>query len=190
MPTRLITAPAELPVTLTEAKEHLRVTVTDEDALILSLMYAATEWAEAFTNRKFITQTWELVLDEFPKEFDVPNAPLASVTHIKYLDTDDAEQTLASAQYQVDAVSDPGRIVLDPDSSWPDISDKINAVTVRFVCGYGLAAAVPFAIKAAILLIVGHLFENRELVVIGTLPPQELPLSASALLAPYRVWRL
>lgn len=156
MTTKLITAPVELPVTLAQARQHLKTSLTAEDSLILAAIYQATEHAEDFTGRRFITQTWELVLDAFPHSpgtITLPTAPVASVTSVKYLDAAHVEQTLDVGDYQVDLISQPARILPDVDAHWPNTSDKVNAVTVRFVCGYGLAGAVPFTIKAAILLL-------------------------------------
>jgi len=188
MALKLITAPLVEPVTLAEARAHLRATTTDEDALIQGWIAAARERAEDITHRRFITQTWDLVLDGFPSQFEMPNAPLVSVTSVKYLDEDDVEQTLASSAYQVDAVNQPGRILPAVNGEWPDTSEKINAVTVRFVCGYGLAAAVPFAIKAAMLLMIGHLDSHREDV--SDFEHFQVPHNAEWLLWPYRVMGL
>lgn len=193
MPLRLISGPSETPVTLAEAKAHLRVEHTTDDTLITSLIAAVTAHLDGeagWLGRALVTQTWELVLDDFPAEgageIRLPLAPLQSVTSIKYDDAALTEQTVSPDDYRVDAVSKvrPGWVV--PGSSgWPSVGDTINAVRVRFVCGYGAASAVPAAIKAAMLLIIGGLYENRE--AIGTVKV-ELNPAAQALLAPYRVW--
>lgn len=186
---KLVTAPEAEPVSLAEAKAHLRVTSADEETLISALIVAAREHCEAWTHRRFVTQTWDLVLDCFPGwSLEFPNAPLQSVTSVTYVDTAGATQTLDSSEYLVDAQTDPGRIAPAYGLHWPATRDQMNAVTIRFACGYGAAAAVPSAIKAAMLLIVGHLFENREEAVTGTIIA-ELPFGVPALLAPYRVVR-
>jgi uncharacterized phiE125 gp8 family phage protein len=190
MPTRIVAAPLEEPVSLAQAKAHLRVTVADEDAQVLAAIFAAREHAETFTGRAFVTQTWELLLDAFPagREIELPFPPLQSVTSVKYIDPDGAEQTFAAANYHVDAVSTPGRVRLKPTAFWPSIADQPNAVTVRFVAGYGGTAAVPFTIKAAILLVVGHLFEHRE--ENQDFAVHAMPLGAERLLWPHRIVRL
>lgn len=185
---QLVNAPEEEPVSLAEAKAHLRVTSADEEALISALIVAARAHAEAWTHRCFVTQTWELVLDCFPSwTLEFPNAPLASVESITYVDTAGEEQTLDAAEYQVDTKTDPGRLMPAYGLHWPATREQLNAVTIRFVCGYGDAEDVPAPIKAAILLIVGHLFRNRE--ENSNFPLHELPLGADRLLAPYRVVR-
>lgn len=93
---------------------------------------------------------------------DIPLPPLQSVTTVKYYDADNVEQTLSSGRYTVDTTSEPARIVIDADG-WPAIYDRANAVTVRFVCGYGATTAdVPASLRAAMLLHIGDLFENRQ----------------------------
>ena len=177
MALRLITAPAAEPVTLTEAKAHLRVDHTDEDALISALISAARTYCEQFTARAFVSQTWELVIDEFPtSEIMIPLPPLQSVESIKYDDSDGNEQTLGALDYDVDTVSQPGWVV-PVTTGWPTSTwDGINAVRIRFVAGYDpgtdspidLAANVPQSIKAAILLHVGQFYDQREDIVVGT----------------------
>jgi uncharacterized phiE125 gp8 family phage protein len=196
MALKLITAAGTEPLTLAQAKLHLRVTASDEDTLVTALITAAREQAEAYTRRRFITQTWDYFRDAFPlgykypcdeEKIFVPQPPLQSVTSLKYFDTTGVEQTLATSKYLVDASSEPGRIAPAYGETWPCTREQMNAVTVRFVCGYGAAVAVPSSIAAAMLLIIGHLYENRE----STTPDQqmELPLGAESLLAPYRVFR-
>lgn len=182
MTLKLITAPLEHPVTLAEARQHLRVTATAEDALILSLIYAAVEHAETFTRRRFITQTWDLVLDCFPWfEIEIPNAPLQSVSSVSYVDTAGNTQVMNVADYQVDVKGNPGRISPAYGKVWPTSRTQMNAVEIRFVCGYGLAAVVPYPIKAALLLLIQH-FEQRD-------ANAKLVEAAENLLSPYRAVR-
>lgn len=186
---QLITAPTVQPVSLAEARVHLRATSTAEDSKIQALLLAALGHAESFTWRRFCTQTWDYSLDSFPRcELEIPNGKLQSITSISYVDEDGDTQALSASDYQVDSKSDPGRIAPAYGLSWPSTrSQQLNAVTIRFVCGYGLAAAVPYEIKAAILLIVGHLIEHREEV--SDFQTFKLPVGADALLTPFRIMR-
>lgn len=185
----LVTPPAQEPVPLAEAKAHLRVDTADDDALIQALIVAAREHVEHIIRRALVTQTWDLILDAFPAdEIMLPRPPLQSVSSITYRLQDGTVVTLDPANYVVDTKSEPGRVVLAPGRSWP--SDPLyaaGAVTVRYVAGYGDPAAVPVAIKQAILLLVGHWYENREAVAVGHTVIQ-LPMTVDALLWPYRVW--
>lgn len=195
MALRLITPPAVEPISLTEAKAHLRVDHNDEDTTIAIYLAAARNDCERWTGRVFVTQTWELVLDEFPEdEIQIPNPPLQSIVSIKYDDSAGVEQTLATSEYTADTVSEPGWVVPTP-SGWPTaIFEGINSVRIRYVAGYlntdsptDLTSAIPFAIKAAILLHLGRLYANREDVIVGT-SAVKLPIGhAEYLLRPYRV---
>ncbi|KKL94488.1 hypothetical protein LCGC14_1864120 [marine sediment metagenome] len=204
----LITAPVGLVFTLAEVKAHLRVedTANDEDALILSLMrvvQAHLDGCDAWLGRALLTQTWDLVLDRFPGHrtraggytgsgfaadaIRVPLPPLVSVTSVKYTDTDGVEQTWGTSNYTVDINSQPGRIVPAYGEIWPSTRGEINAVTVRLVAGYGDRNAVPMDIKHGMLLMIGHLYEHREEVIVGTIVAK-MPMAADALLGPYQVW--
>ena len=206
MAIRLITAPSVEPVALDLAKSHLRVDHSYDDLLIAAYIEGARLFAEKFCGRALVTQTWELVLDEFPRDslrsstlplgpfIDVPLPPLQSVTSIKYDDAAGVEQTLATNAYTVDTVSEPGRVA--PVTSWPSgVISRIGAVRVRFVAGYSpstdsppdLAANVPESIKNAILLHTGMLYAQRESNVIATIVNQVPAGGILHLLRQYRV---
>jgi uncharacterized phiE125 gp8 family phage protein len=169
MPLKLITAPDEEPVFLEEAKIFCRVDGDDEDQLIEAIIIAAREMAEQRTKRALITQIWDLSIDEFPSEIVLPYPPLQSVTYVKYVDTDGVLQTLASSNYTVDIASEPGRIVPAYGITWPSTRCQINAVTVRFVCGYLDAEAVPEAIKSWMKVQINTMSEFREEFISGTI---------------------
>lgn len=188
----LKTGPAVEPVTLAEAKLHLRVEPdqTDEDTLIGDLIVAARQHIELVTGRAFVTQTWQYVLDAFPSdEIRLPRPPLQSVTSVKYKLEDGTDETLDSGQYVVDITAEPGLIVTAPGYDWPtDTLYPSGAVTVEYKAGYGDAASdVPTGIKQGLLLLLGHWYENRETVVVGQ-TGNSVPFAADALLWPYRVW--
>jgi uncharacterized phiE125 gp8 family phage protein len=154
-------APVATPVSLAEAKAHLAVTHASDDTIIqlyLDAAVARVDGAEGVLGRCLVTQTWDYRLDAFPAEIKVPLPTLQTVTSVKYFDPDGVEQTMDSADYIV-----AGQRIVPGDDGWPDIdTERPYAVTVRFVAGYGLAADVPAAIKAAILLYVGDAYANRE----------------------------
>jgi len=158
----LITAPTVEPVTVADAKVHLRVDHDAEDTLIGSLIVAARRMAEHQTQRALITQTWELVLAEFPEaaiQLDKPK--VLSIESVKYLDAAGALQTLDPGAYTLDAATKPGFVV--PVSSWPGTYVADNAVRVRFTAGYGPAATdVPADLVAWMLMQIAALYRNRE----------------------------
>ncbi|MGB9826601.1 MAG: head-tail connector protein [Desulfofundulus sp.] len=152
----LITPPVAEPISLAEAKAHLRVDIIDDDNLITALITAAREYCEGFQNRAYITQTWQLWLDAWPEdsEIRIPRPPLQAVNSIKYYSADNAEYVLPPSDYIVDKVGEPGRIVLAYGKSWPSITLRpANAVCVEFKAGYGDdAGKVPQKVKDAMII--------------------------------------
>jgi uncharacterized phiE125 gp8 family phage protein len=159
---KVVTAVATEPVTSAEAKLHLRVDGTDDDTLIAVLITAAREAAEHYTGRALAPQTLEAALDCFPdsegEAIELPMPPVASITHIKYTDTAGVEQTIDTGDYALSLYGDSRRVAPTYGNYWPSTQDIPDAVRVRYVTGY---TTCPKAAKQAILLIVGHLYENR-----------------------------
>jgi len=162
---KIITHPTFEPVSLAEAKAHCRVDGNDDDALITALIRAARESAEHETGRALCTQTRELVLDAFPEAFILRGAPVQSIVSIKYLDLDGIEQTLDPVDYILDNDSEPGFAVVGYGKGWPATQATINAVRLRYVCGYAAAVDVPESIKSWMLLAIGTLYAQRETMV-------------------------
>lgn len=174
MALKLITAPTEEPVTLTQAKLQCRVDGSDEDALLTLIISAARRSAEIRTGRALVTQTWELALDAFPASaIELPMPPVQSITSIKYLDAAGVEQTLSGASYALDSYGSRHWVIPAQGVSWPETLDAANAVKVRFATGYGAATAVPEDIKMWMLLSIGTLYTHREAMAQGQLV--ELP---------------
>lgn len=179
---KLITAPTTEPVTVTEVETHLRLAAGSENTYLATLIAAAREYCEMFQNRAYITQTWELTLDGWPCfPLKIPMPPLISVTSIKYFDTADVETLWADTNYYVDTDSEPGRIGLGYNIVLPTTTLRsLNAIKIQYVAGYSASGDVPQSIKQAILLLVGHMYENRETV--SPVELKEIPFAVSALL--------
>lgn len=173
----LTTGPAIEPVTLTEAKEHLRVDIEDDDSLILTYIAAARRNVESWLHRALINQTFTLKLDEFPSVIRLPRPPLSSVTSIQYIDDDGVEQTVSSSVYTVDTDSTPGLVYEAYDQDWPsDLRGIANQITVTYVAGFGADAAdVPETIRAGILMLAADLYEHREARMDSPVAVQENP---------------
>jgi len=154
MPSVLVSNPSGYPVTLQQAKDHLRVSGTSEDALILNLIKTSTAQVENDTRRKLYAQAWNLFLDLF-EDIELPFGQLQSVTHVKYYDTDNVQQTLATSVYDVDSSSDPGKILLANNQSWPSIYDRANAIEIQFICGY---SSIPPSLIHAVKLKIEELY--------------------------------
>lgn len=189
MALKLITAAADLAVTLVEAKAHLRVDTSDDDTLITAMITAATEAAEQATGRAIMAQTWELTLDAFPAALELTRVPVDSITSVTYVDLDGTDQTLSALLYSLDNADDfgPAYVVPAYGTEWPETRDEINAVQVRYAAGYTDAAAVPESIKSWIKLQVGAMYENRESETVGAGKAVHLGFS-DRLLDRYKVW--
>jgi uncharacterized phiE125 gp8 family phage protein len=162
-----------------------------DEAYLETLIEMASDYTELYLMRSLITQTWEIWLDEWPEDpYEVRYPPLISVTSIKYYDTDNTEYTMDAADYYVDTTSEPGRIGLAYGCTWPSETLRpINGIKITISAGYGAAATdVPQAIRHAILLLIGHMYENREMVMATGAIPKEIPMSYKALLAPYTTY--
>lgn len=189
---KLVTAPVNAAMSVADAKAHVRVDFNDDDDYIDGLISVATKAIENETARKFITQTWDLYLDAFPASGSIrlPFGSLQSVSSLKYTDSANAESTVATTVYDVVTWEDPGRITLAYSQTWPVPTLRAaGGVVVRFVCGYGDAASdIPEPLVQAMKLTIGHLYENREEVMIGQgITSIELPRAVQSLISPYRL---
>lgn len=185
----LLSAPSTEPMSVDEAKLHLRETSSSQDSLILSLITAARQYAETFTRRAIPKQSWRLSLDSFPADgrIRIPMPPLLAVSSVKYTDSAGAEQTLDPSKYLVDLASLPGKIDRAYGVIWPITRCQPNAVRIEFDCGYSDSpAGIPEGLKSAMKLLIGSWYENREAVNVGNIVTQ-IPMAAESLLWSYRV---
>jgi uncharacterized phiE125 gp8 family phage protein len=184
----LVTGPTTEPIAVDEAKDHLRVKVADEDAVIARLVKGARGQAEEYLGRGLVSQAWKYTQDVWTDEMRLPRAPLKSVTSVKYYDAAGVLQTLSPTAYVMDTVAEPGVVRRAPNQVWPTLqSDRLAAVEIAYVVGYASVAAIPPAIVHAVYLLLGTWYEHRESVVTGTI---QVPLvhGVEALLAPHRVF--
>lgn len=208
MKLEVVTPPTEEPVTLDEAKLHLRVDGSDEDALITSQIKAARLWCEEKSDRSFVDQKLRLTLDAFPiygcrftdeapagysligapfsfagpeLAFPLPRPKVTSIVSVSYVDVDGDVQTMDPSGYTADLVSEPAWLRPAYRTIWPATLPVINSVKVEYQSGYGSAAAVDERAKVAIKFLVGHWYANREAVITGTVS-KELELTLRSIL--------
>jgi uncharacterized phiE125 gp8 family phage protein len=181
-----ITAPAAEPVTLAEAKAHLRVDLSDDDAMISRLIAAARHWVEEACGRVLISQTWRMTLDAWPDTPDLAliRPPVQSVTAVRTVSAEGVASVWAGANYAMAFGAEPQRLVrLVP--AWPIPGRPRAGIEIDMICGYGaLATDVPAALRQAVLLKTAQLYERR-----GE-DKGESPDAAWTLLAPFRTVRL
>ncbi|MGV1013702.1 MAG: head-tail connector protein [Methyloceanibacter sp.] len=187
----LTEAPEVEPISLAEAKAHLRVDSDDEDMLIEQLIVTARMFIERALGLALITQTWSYFIDTWPRSFTValPLTPVQAVSAVKLHDAEGGTTTLDEVAYAVDVLSQPARVVLT--GAVPTVTLRaLNAFEVLLLAGYGdEKEEVPETLRHALVLLVAHWFERREPVVLGS-TPQEVPATVAGLLLPYRRVRL
>ncbi|MTH96648.1 head-tail connector protein [Roseibium sp. RKSG952] len=189
---KLVTPPAQPVVTLDEAKAHCYVEHGEHDALITSLVAAATSHLDGWSGilgRCLVNQQWSVAFGGFPYDrylrLPFPDVDPDSVT-VSYFDSDNQEQVLPADRWHLAEMASGSRLMLAQMWFWPSVCDQPDAVTVTFTAGYGaLGSDVPDAIRHAILLLVGHFYENREAVTVGV-TATDLPLGVDRLISGYR----
>ena len=190
MPVRVTTAPAAEPISTADAKLHLRVDASDDDALIDDLIKTARRHVEQRIWRSLIDTTLELTLECLPGgagEIYLPFGPVDSIATFAYVATDGSGQTLnVTTQIQKSLYTDPPFLVPAYNTNWPSTRNQVAAATITYVAGYGTAGTdVPQDILAALYLLIGNLYENREnhpLVPVGSVTEST---AIDALLGPY-----
>ena len=201
----VITPPKAQPVRIDAVKNLGRITTNTDDTLIEGFISTATEQAELFTGRSFITRTLQITLDRFPRNLAatpwwngtiqgpvsflqgypdpifLPSAPIQSVTGIATFDETDAETTVDPTTYRVDTVT--GRILLRQDQYWPTGLRNVEAVQITYVAGYGdSAASVPQSICNAIMMQAQAMYDARAAC--------EMCDGGKSLLRPFKIMRL
>lgn len=199
---KVVAAPELEPLSPAEARAHVRGdTETAPDAELSRLISTAREWVESFTGRWLAQQTIEVVGDGFGNksrrelvygyrhlpcwpDLDL-GWPVQSIESIKYTDTAGVEQTLDPALYVPDTFSQPVRIDMAYGQTWPALRFQANAVRVRAIVGPTEDEPIPAALRSAMLLMIGHLFENRKEA--SDLQTFAVPMGIETLAWPFRV---
>lgn len=176
---KVITAPTMTDlVSDADLRTHLRIASDgSEDGLMVAYRLAAHKMAEHYANYPIGSQVLELALDGFPDDAIRLRGKVTALTSVKYMDADEVEQTVSSTNYTLDDYGIPCWVVPAVDYTWPTTLDAANSVKVRFTAG-----DAPDAVKSALLIIIGNLYEHR-----GD-EAQDIPQAAKALLDTVRQW--
>lgn len=221
---KIISPPLAEPVSLVEARLHLRVDDDGEsppahpdDPLITQFITVAREWCETYTGRAIAPQVVEIASTAFSNQsngntwhsccvnisstvysayIELPMSPVASIIQVTYIDGNGLTQVVASSDYVLDDYSQPPRLYAASGVVWPTVQATPNAARIRYYAGYDLPGdspnpnPLPLSFVAAIKLIMGHLYENREQTQAGgggTTLLHEIPMGVQSLLDPYRL---
>jgi uncharacterized phiE125 gp8 family phage protein len=165
MALELVTPPADLPVTLADAKLYVRQDLDHHDTLIQALIGAATAYldgADGVLCRCLVTQTWALVVDAFPAgavPLRLPLPPVSAVQSVTYVDTAGATQTWDPGAYVVDTAG--ARLFPTLGTGYPPTAPVPSAVRVTYDAGVAVDALSP-ADKEIVLMLVAHWYDHPE----------------------------
>ena len=178
------TAPSTEPISLAEAKLHLRTITgdtTEDTAILTPLISAAREYCENITGRAIAKQTVKAYPEKFESVMDLPRAPIRSITAIKYVDENNTTTTMDAADYALDG--EYGRLAI---LTIPSFTPRaLNPIEIEYEAGY---TTTPKLIRQAMLLLIGHWYINREAVATGAVTTVEIDMTTRALLRQYKDW--
>lgn len=183
----IVTAAASEPITLTEAKNFLRVDHSDDDTLIEALITAARQMCEEYTRRILVTTTVDEYFDQFPINswnghsniLYLSRGPVTSISSVKYVDEIGSEQTISTSLYLSDLISEPARI--QSVGGWTTGAGVINQLIVRYVVGTDVSA-IPKPLIQGMMLVISDLYDQRGDRV------RQLPTASEYLWNPYRIF--
>ena len=187
----LTSGPAVEPVTVSEAKAHLRIDGTADDVLIASLILTSRLHIESSLDLALITQSWTLIRDRWPNstEVEIPMSPLQSIAAVRVKNASGAADVVPATSYLVDIASRPPRLIWNA-AARPNPGIRANGIEIDFTAGFGAtAASVPAPLKHAISMLVAHWFEHRDPIEIGS-DGARMPAAVSDLIQPFRKIRL
>lgn len=187
------TQPTLEPVTLAEAKHHLRVDSHDDDAYIAGLVRAAREWVEEYLDRTLVLTQWTVRFDKFPPDsttdIELPRPPMATsgaatAVSVTYTLEDGSTAAYSTASYRVDRDATPGAVKTNYGQTWPPHRQDDNSIAITYWAGYGANATdVPAAIRHAMLMLVAHWYDGARQAAVSTgAVPQDVPFGVRALL--------
>lgn len=178
---RRTSAAGTSPITLAEAKAHLRVDDTTEDTLISALIAASTALVGEMAGRVMAAETWAASYSSIEGDLVLPKSPVTGVSSVTYYDSADTLQTKSNADFYLFQSDDFTSLRPKPNKAWPVTAVREDAITITFTAGY---ATLPTELRMAVLLCIGHLHEHRSAVDEAM---AELPMGVDALVSTQRL---
>lgn len=172
------TVPASVqPVSLDLVETHLKISAASEAKLLDGILLAACQQVAEMTGRVLSPETWTIADRSFSGDVLLPKSPVTSLVSVKWYDGSDVLQTSSVGDFYLIADEDRAIVKPKPGKAWPVSNGRDDGVQIEVVAGYAVGA-VPQPLAAAILMLTGHLYSNREAVVTGT-SATELPLGVA-----------
>ena len=160
----VITPPVELPVSLADVKEHLRLDQTDtsQDDYLTFLIQAAGDFCEEYTSRTLINTGFRTFRNFFAGSIELRRSPFVQLDAFEY-SVDGTFTAVDSAVYYTTQEIDFSKIILKNNSNYPSDGDEIlQLVRIDFTAGYGDdSSSIPQKLRLAILNHIAALYENR-----------------------------
>ncbi|MEP3197080.1 MAG: head-tail connector protein [Lentilitoribacter sp.] len=176
-------SPLSEPITLDEAKAHLRLDHDSEDDLLNLLIATAREYLESQTQLALMTQSWRLCLDNWPTDHCVKlhKSPVQSIDQIEQFDGNGDAQVVSTSEMLLDSNAHPARLYINSQS---DPEQVINGIEITFTAGFHSASEVPDMLKRALLIHIAQMYEFRG-VVSPSMQPAAVPNGYAALINPW-----
>ena len=165
---RRIVEPVVEPITLDQAKAHLRLRTADQDARVTDAIKAARDAIEQITGRALLAQDWALRLEALGADcrtLELPRPPVSAILTVT-LGAPGVAVVIAADRYELDADAEPGRLV------WADGAYRtaLGAFAARPAMlrittrnGYGVAAAsLPPGLVQCTYQLMATFFLHRE----------------------------
>lgn len=178
-----LSAPQIEPVDLQTAKKHLRVDHSYEDDVISRLIQSAREQIEIQSGISFLPQSWRLTINSFPQDgILLRRTPLIEVSQVAVIDSTGVFQPIDAGNYYVTGMVPP-RLVMTKGADVP--GRYFGGIQIDFRCGFENQQEIPSRLIQALLNLVAHNYEHRQLV--DQVQQYQLPNSIAAMVQPYRV---
>ncbi len=203
-----VVAPQMAPISISDASDYLRIDHGVDSSFLGLMIDGAVDYVEAYTNRSMINRTLKYSIDyidelDYPLHdgfsvgpdlyyrntyLNLPRPPVSSVTHIKFFDDADTENTFSTDKYYLDNQREPARVKLRRGEVWPTALRVSNAIEVTYVSGYGdTSADVPAQLRLAMLQYVAFIYENRGDSITEGARIATVPQAIRTMLDPFRV---